>query len=320
MACSAKVEHLPRLGESLSAEAFTLEVGGKGLNLALGAARLGAKVNGILPLGNDLFGRMATNALRGHGLSEAMLLTLTAQTGSGIGFADRNGDNCLAVYPGANGRLSAADVRARAAEIAASGLVVAQFEIPDDPIREAFAIARESGRKTLLTPSPYRDVDPGILADTSIVVLNRVEARRLADRIGAGAAHTGDLSPGHVEDIAAALHDNGVEMVVVTLGADGAVAYRTDGPPIHRAAFAVTAVDTLGAGDAFTAGLAVSLLEGRDLVDCLRRASACAAIVVQNTGVFDVLPRRAQVEAFLASEPAAAHAISADAHHASAVT
>jgi ribokinase len=285
------------------AESFTMEIGGKGLNVALGVVRLGARVRGILPLGNDLFGRLAEKALEDSGLSNEMFLRLEVQTGSGIGFGDCNGDNCLAVYPGANGQLSAAHARSAKANIASSDLVVAQFEIPDEPIREAFAIAREAGRRTLLTPSPFRTVDPGILAHTSIIVLNRVEALQIADQIGACQGDASDLSPATAGKIAAGLLERGVATVIITLGADGALAYRADCPAVHQPAFAVTAVDTLGAGDAFTAGFAVGLLEGAEFAECLRRAAACAAITVQNTGVFDVLPARKSVDSFLAAGP-----------------
>jgi ribokinase len=303
MACSAKVQHLPSLGESLLAEAFTFEVGGKGLNLALGAARLGARVDGILPLGDDPFGRLVENTCKENGLSKNMVLRLPAQTGSGIGFADCNGDNCLAVFPGANSHLSAVHVRAMADRIAGSDLVLAQFELTNEPILEAFAIAREAGRKTLLTPSPFRRIDPSILAHTSIIVLNRIEARRLGNQIGACAPDACELTPETAGMIVAALHKSGVETVIITLGSDGALAYRHGFAPVEQPAFAVTAVDTLGAGDAFTAGFAVGLIQGQEFAECLRRAAASAAITVQATGVFDTLPRRDRVDDFLAAPP-----------------
>src|SRR5579859_1532447 len=87
-ACSAKVEHLPRPGESLRAQAFTLEPGGKGFNLAVGARRLGAAVDGVLAVGDDFFSQLARPALVNAGLSTDMLRTHKGATGSGIGFTD----------------------------------------------------------------------------------------------------------------------------------------------------------------------------------------------------------------------------------------
>jgi ribokinase len=87
--------------------------------------------------------------------------------------------------------------------------------------------------------------------------------------------------------------------VVITLGPEGALLCRRDGPPLHQPAFRVDVVDTLGAGDAFAAGLAVSLVEGRTWEEALRRAAACGALATRRLGVFDALPSRAELDAFL---------------------
>jgi ribokinase len=89
---------------------------------------------------------------------------------------------------------------------------------------------------------------------------------------------------------------------VVTLGSEGAVAYRRGVPPLHQPAFPVRTIDTLGAGDAFTVGLAVGLLQGRSLPECLTQAAACGAVVCMEVGVFDVLPNVEQLDFFLAAQ------------------
>jgi ribokinase len=295
VACSAKVPHLPRPGESLRAEAFTAEPGGKGLNLALGAHRLGAKVDGIFSIGTDLFSQLAHSAFAQVGLSAAMLRQVDAKTGSGIGFTDLHGENCLAVCPGANLLLSAQDIHSVEQAVREAGLVLAQFEIGDEPILEAFTIADAAGARTVLNPSPYRPVDPRILERTSILVLNRVEAAQLAESSGFGALGT-------LDDMAATLLEQGPELIVVTLGREGANAYRRGAPPLHQPAFPVKAVDTLGAGDAFTAGLAVGLLQDQPLTECLRQASACGAMVCMEVGVFDGLPSINELNCFLKAQ------------------
>ncbi|WP_201862733.1 ribokinase [Microvirga soli] len=298
VACSAKVAHLPRPGESLRAEAFTAEPGGKGLNLALGAHRLGAKVDGIFSIGTDLFSQLAQSAFAHAGLSRSMLRQVEAKTGSGIGFTDSHGENCLAVCPGANLLLSAQDIRSVEQAVREAGLVLAQFEIGDEPILEAFTIADAAGAPTVLNPSPYRPVDPRILERTSVLVLNRVEAAHLAKSSDFG-------TPGTLEsldDMAATLLEQGPELIVVTLGSEGAIAYPRRAPPLHQPSFPVKAIDSLGAGDAFTAGLAVGLLQGRPLPECLRQAAACGAILCMEVGVFDVLPNAEQLHFFLAAQ------------------
>ena len=298
VACSAKVSHLPQPGESLSAEAFTVEAGGKGFNLAVGARRLGASVDGIFAIGTDIFSQLAEAAFAQAGLSPAMLRRVGARTGSGIGFTDARGENCLAVYSGANALLSAQHVRSVRQAVEGADLVLAGFEAGDEPIREAFVLARGAGRRTLLNPSPYRPIDPLILQHTTILVLNRVEAARMAEALG---VHGPDISPSSHDGLAAALMEHGVEMVVVTLGADGAHAYRKDAAPVRQPSFAVAAVDTLGAGDAFTAGFAAGLAGGCSVEESLRAAAACGAIVCTRLGVFDALPTRTELDAFLAA-------------------
>jgi ribokinase len=299
VACSAKVTHLPRPGESLRAEAFTVEPGGKGFNLALGAHRLGAKVDGIFAIGNDLFSQLALSAFAQAGLAPAMLRRIGLTTGSGIGFTDAQGENCLAVYPGANGLLSGEDIRSVAQSVQGADLVLAQFEVGDEPILEAFALARGAGRRSLLNPSPYRAVDPRLLRTTSVLVLNKVEAAHMARAFGLTAEEADGM-----EQLAHALLDCGPELVVVTKGADGATAYQRGELPLHQSAFSIASIDSLGAGDAFTAGLAASFLAGHSLGESLVQAAACGAIVCQRIGVFDALPTTRELDQFLRTKNA----------------
>jgi len=295
VACSAKVARLPRPGECLQADAFAVEPGGKGFNLALGAHRLGARVDGLFAIGNDLFSQLAPSTFTQLGLSTAMLRRFEGSTGSGIGFTDPRGETFVAVHQGANRLLSSHEIESVEQSLREADLVLAQFEIGDEPIREAFAVARAAGRKTLLNPSPYRAVESGILRDTSILVLNRIEAAELALAHGLGGA--GEVE--QREGLAGMLLERGPEIVVVTLDGDGATAYRRGEPALHQAAFPVEVIDSLGAGDAFTAGLAVSLMEGRPLSSSLARAAACGAMVCRGIGVVDLLPSAHELACFL---------------------
>ncbi len=304
VACSATVDRLPRAGESLRAQAFLVEPGGKGLNLAVGARRLGATVDGLLAIGDDPLAALAAPALARAGLPAAMLHRFAGPTGAGIGFIDASGENCLAVHPGANARLGAAEVRAAAERIAGSALVLAQFEVGDDAVAETFRIARAAGVRTLLNPSPFRVPLPEILAQAAILVVNAVEAAAFGAALGMpvpdGGSGAGEGSPEAWGGLAEALLARGPDLVVITLGAGGALAFRIGHPVLAQPAFSVTALDTLGAGDAFTAGLAVGLAEGRPLPESLRMAAACGACVVCRKGVFEALPDRAAVAALVA--------------------
>lgn len=296
VACSAKVARFPRPGESLAAETVTIEPGGKGLNQAIMARRLGAKVEGLLAVGDDLAAAFAPPALERAQLPQSMLVRLAGSTGSGVGFTDASGETCLAVASGANLALSAGHVRQRAQVIADSALVTAQFEIGDAPIEAAFQLGRQAGVPTLLNPSPFRPISPALLALTSILVINETEALGLAASLGRDQDEatdpqrfTGELGP--------ALLQAGPQFVVLTRGAAGAVAVMVDTPSILQPGFPVDAIDSLGAGDAFAMTLGVRLAAGRPLPNALRDAAAAGALTTTRHGVFDALPTLAAVEA-----------------------
>ncbi|UZE47894.1 ribokinase [Rhodopseudomonas sp. P2A-2r] len=299
-ASAAKVERLPKPGESLTAHAFALEPGGKGFNLAVACRRLGANVDGVLPVGDDMLSGLAVPALERARLPGEMLRRLPGATGAGIGFIDAQGENCLAVFPGANGRLGADDVREKQAAISKANITLAQFEVGDEPIIAAFEIAREAGKTTLLNPSPFRKLDHRLLALTTILVLNASEAADMASDL-AGASRSPFDAHGltEIQTFAEAVMTMGPAIVVVTLGQGGAVFCRSGDLPLHQPCFPVIAIDTLGAGDAFAAGLAVSLAERQPREEVMAFASACGAVLASTWGVFDAFPDRAIVDAFL---------------------
>lgn len=294
VACSVTVARLPRAGESLDAAAFLSEPGGKGFNLALAAHRLGARVEGVFAIGDDPFAAIAEQAFVNAGLATRMLIRRPGSTGAGVGFIDGSGENCIAVSLGANRLLQAADVEAVRPAVEGADLVMATFESPDAPIRAAFARARAGGARTLLNPSPSRPIDPGTLADTTILVINRVEA----DDLGLDGTAIAEGGACDAEVLAALMHA-GPSTVVVTLGEGGAVAFRRGLPPIRQPAFPVPVRDTIGAGDAFAAGFAVSLLEDRPFEDALRRAAVCGALTARRVGAFEAFPRAEELDGFL---------------------
>lgn len=292
-----RVDRLPRPGESLRASAIAWEPGGKGFNVAAGLRRLGIAVDGLIPIGTDHLAALAEPALRRMGLPTSMIRPHPGSTGIGVGFVGTDGENCLAVHPGANLLLSRETVRSAAAGILSSAMVLAQFEIGDDPVAEAFAIARGAGIPTLLNPSPFRLPSDEILAATTILVLNETEAEALLGRL-AGPAGTGGLRAA-AEGLARALHARGVEVLVITFGAAGARIVLGGSTILDQRAYQVTAVDTLGAGDAFTAGLAAGFVAGRHWDASGRIAAACGALMVTRHGVLDGLPDPAEVGDFL---------------------
>jgi ribokinase len=301
-ACSARVGKLPSAGETLRADAFALEAGGKGFNVAVGMRRLGATIDGLIPIGNDFLGKFAQEAIAEAGLPIAMVRRYDGPTGSGIGFIDSQGENCVAVFPGANASLCAATVAAVRSDIERADAVVAQFEIDDKPIEQAFAIARNAGITTVLNPSPYRPLTTAIRTNCDILVVNSIEAENLAqDEQIASAMDADHPRCQRWTMLAQHMFTYGISGMIVTDGARGATLFRPDTPKLHQPAFAVRTVSTLGAGDAFLAGLIASYAGGIAWPEAMECAAACGAIVAREHGVLAALPTRGQLLAHFAN-------------------
>lgn len=252
-----------------------------------------------MAIGDDPLSVFAAPALSQAGLPLAMLKQVPGATGGGVAFIDAAGENCLAVHAGANLSLSALDVVAAADTLRQADLVTAQFEIADAPIAEAFRLARQAGIRTLLNPSPFRPVKPEILADTSILIVNASEAAALAEALPR--ASRSDAGATADERLAQEILPHGPDTLIVTRGAAGASAFRRDEPPLRQEAFAIGAIDSLGAGDAFAAGLAAGLVHGLPFTEALRRAAACGALVTSRIGVFKALPTATELQDFLSA-------------------
>ncbi|AMK75328.1 MULTISPECIES: ribokinase [Methylomonas] len=293
------VERLPTSGESLQANGLLEEHGGKGLNVGVAAHRLGAEVALLLPLGHDVVADEVSELLEHEGLDSRWFLKTGPQSGFGVGFIGPNGENFLAVYPGANALLNKEHVEIALAALPDLNLIYAQFEIPEVPIRAAFEIARQRGIRTMLNPSPWRQPDSDLLKLTDILVLNETEAALLFG------LSTNEISleqclhslPNWAEQIAWP-----GELLLVTQGEEGCVALTKD-KVIHQPAWPVAAFDATGAGDAFSAGLATALLNNLSLVNALSRACACGAWVAAHQGVLKCLPTQIEIDSFIETKP-----------------
>lgn len=285
------LSRLPRPGETVSGGTLLVNHGGKGANQAVAARRLGAEVRLIACVGDDASGQAIRDALRGEGVGiEGVLSVRTAATGTALIVVDPEGRNQIAVAPGANRSLGVEHVSARREDFAWAEVVVCQLETPLPTVAWALGEARRRGVPTLLNPAPVPDRAIDFWPLVGYLTPNEGEAERLTgitvrDPTTAGTA-------------AQALRERGVGTAVVTLGAQGAVAATPEGTS-HVPAFAVTAVDTTAAGDAFNGGLAVALAEGRPLAEALRFASAAAALTCTRRGAQASLPSRPEVARLL---------------------
>ncbi|MFJ4004209.1 ribokinase [Streptomyces sp. NPDC090023] len=278
------VERRPGAGETVLGGDLAVHPGGKGANQAVAAARLGARTALLARVGDDGHGRLLLDSLRSAGVDTSAVLTGGAPTGVALITVDPSGDNSIVVSPGANARLTEGDVRA--AVLGAARVVSAQLEIPLETVA-AVVRALPEGTRFVLNPSPPRPLPAEVLAACDPLVVNEHEARVLL-----GDADAGD----DPADWARRLLALGPRSVVVTLGAKGALVCDASGARAVPSV-AVAAVDTTGAGDAFTAALAWRLGAGEELPVAAAYAARVGAAAVTRRGAQESYPTAAEVAA-----------------------
>ena len=275
---------LPGRGETVLGGELYSAAGGKGANQAVAAARAGADVTFVGAVGDDDFGRAAVAGLRHDGINTRHV-TVKKRTPSGVALilVEESGENLIAVAPGANGRLTVADVDRSAQAIRRADALLMQLEVPLTVVRRAATLARKARVPVLLNPAPMPDrpLPKALLRNVDYLIPNETELLRLTGRRSAKRA-------------AQELFALGVEALIVTLGAKGARIVTPDGA-IDVPSVKVQAVDAVGAGDCFCGYLTAALADGSDLPDAARRAAAAAALSVTVKGAQPSIPSRARV-------------------------
>jgi ribokinase len=286
------VARLPAPGETVTEGTLLVARGGKGANQAVAARRLGAEVRLIGCVGDDASGREIRQALAEEGIGvDGLRATTQVATGTALIVVDAGGRNQIAVAPGANRALAPEHIERRDGDLAWAEVVVVSLEVPLDTARCALERAHHHGALTLLNPAPFPDRGLDFVHLADYATPNETEAARLTGLALMGAADA--------PAVAAAVRQRGAGHAVLTLGAAGAF---VEGPHggLHVPAFAVSVVDTTGAGDAFNGALAVALAERRPLTAALRFATAAAALACTRRGAQPAMPARDAVERLLA--------------------
>ena len=286
---TVSVPRLPGVGETVSGGTLVTSPGGKGANQAVAARRLGVDVAFVTLLGSDPMGDRIASALAEARLPPGPIgRTTEAPTGVALIAVDPEGRNQIAVAPGANHRLTPDRARRHVDLLRSADVVLLQLETPIDTVRWALSEARRLGKRTVLNPAPARvlPLPADLLALVDYLTPNEIEAGLLADREV--------RSPADAEAAGRALVARGVSTVVVTLGAAGAIAVGAGGV-VRVPAFPVEAIDTVGAGDAFSGALAASLAAGAPIEDALLVASATGGLTCTRRGAVESMPTREEV-------------------------
>ncbi|MFC9428959.1 ribokinase [Streptomyces sp. NPDC056987] len=299
------VERRPGPGETVLGSDLSVHPGGKGANQAAAAARLGARTALLARVGDDAHGRLLLDSQRTAGVDTAGVRSGGAPTGVALITVDPSGDNSIVVSPGANARLTPEDVRDAAKLLAGSRVVSAQLEIPLETVAEVVRVLAP-GTRFVLNPSPPVELPAEILAACDPLIVNEHEARVL---LSAGRSpensqeDSQEDSPGdEPADWARALLALGPRSVVITLGSRGALVADARTTALVPSV-PVRAVDTTGAGDAFTAALAWRLGTGEELATAAAYAARVGAVAVTRAGAQASFPTASEVAALSSGDP-----------------
>ncbi|MEY4749649.1 MAG: hypothetical protein RIQ60_1863 [Pseudomonadota bacterium] len=297
----SQVPRPPQRGETLMASNFTIGPGGKGSNAAVACARQGARVAVLARIGADDFGRMALALWAREGI-DASAVEVVEGEASGVAqiWVYPDGDNSIAVAPGAGAGLGPRHADAAAATLRQARVVMAPCEVPIEATQQAFRIARAAGVTTLLNPAPARPLPDELLACCDLLTPNETELSAIAGLPASDANADAMQAAAERVRAARALQARGVGTVIVTLGSAGCEVHRpgqsVQALPGHRMAV----VDTIGAGDTFTGALAAALARGQALDTALAWANAAAALSVTGAGAIGAMPTHKAVADWMA--------------------
>ncbi|MCU1580259.1 MAG: ribokinase [Rhodoglobus sp.] len=286
------VREFPAPGATILAEGAALGLGGKGANQAIAAAALGARVALVGAVGSDSAGQAALTALAGEGVDVSRVRRIGDElTGAAYVTVAATGENTIVVSSGANAELTpdAAVTGVQTLVDTAPGrtVVLAQGELRADVVDAVGDEARRMGIAFVLNLAPVIAVAVETLSAASVLVLNEGEAALVAARLF-GEEGAGQHAPiALVRRLQERLQTN----VVLTLGADGAVACEANRLWSQPALVPARVVDTTGAGDAFTGALAAALADGLDLVVAVQAGVVAGSDAVEKAGTTTSYPR-----------------------------
>lgn len=280
-------ERVPEPGETVAMPEFFQGPGGKGANQAVAAARLGARVAMVGCVGNDERGDAAIANLKREGVETKYIVRAKTHTGVALILVDEFGEKSIGANMGANAKLTAAHVQAAREAISSCKVLLIQLEVSDSALLAAAKLKKDG--RVVLDPAPSRKLPKTFLKQIEVIRPNSSEAEfltgvKVSDRKSARRAGEALLKS--------------VSVAIVQAGEGGDLLMSKD-EEIFLPHFKVKSVDATGAGDAFAAGIAVALADGKSLAEAGRMASATAALKTTKMGAQAGLPTRRALERFL---------------------
>lgn len=283
-----RVGRMPACGETVTGEEFLTAFGGKGANEAVAAVRLGAQVWLVGCVGKDDFGRRYLSHLNAEGVDTAFVrCDDNLPTGCALITLQADGENTIVVCPGANHSVSCDQVRAAEALVASADIVLVQYEIPEQSVKEVIRLANAANVPVMVNVSPVPEQLDFGGGRVDYLIVNEVETESIT-----GIAPVDDES---LRRAAVSLHGLEAETVVITRGADPTFV-SAPGVQALVPTVRVVPVDTVGAGDTFAGALATAISEGQPLEAAIGFANRAAALATTKVGAQTSMPKRKQLQ------------------------
>ena len=288
----ARVPRMPVGGETLTADKYYVNPGGKGANQAVAIAKLGGKVAMIGKVGSDETGDALKNNLKAMGVDESMVTRADVPSGIAMIIVE-GGENRIILYKGANHSVTKADVDEGLKNAKPGDALVMQLEIPLETVTYAAAVAKQKGMLVLLNHAPAVPLGEELLKNVDIIAPNETETEILT-----GVGLDSDV---HIALAVKKLYQLGVKRVIITMGSRGSIVAegQTITPVEPRK---VKAVDTTSAGDTFVGATVLRYLDGDTLEDAARFASVASSITVTREGAAQSIPTLEEVKKVIESE------------------
>ena len=284
---SVYCESFPNTGETILSDSIGFSSGGKGGNQAVSAFKAGANTKIIGCIADDLYGKEIVKKLKEDGIDTSHLkISQKFNTGTALIEIDKEGNNRICVYPGANLDLNIEDLEKVKELIDESDVVLLQNELNIKTVIETIKLAKKQNKIVVYNPAPFVEIDDSILKQVDYIVPNQTELDLLTEK---GKS---------LEEKVDSLLLKGVKNVVVTLGKDG-VYYKGENGVITLSALKVDVVDTVGAGDCFCGYLAACISDKNDIMTSLKISSVAASIKCTKKGAQNGTPQIKEVKDFI---------------------
>ena len=273
------VEHFVRPGETLASMDYQKFAGGKGFNQSIALAQAGAKVFHAGKIGHD--GVWLLNRLGQCGVDTSLIQTVDTPTGQGIIQVNREGENAIILFGGANRKITEENAVKVISKFKPGDYLLLQNEI--SAIQEIMKLATEKGLRIIMNPAPMSpEVQSYPLDTVEIFILNEIEGRDLT-----GETEFGQICRSMTNRFPKAL-------TILTVGDQG-VWFAESDRLLHVKGEKVKPIDTTAAGDTFIGYFIAEYTRGNDLELAVRFANRAAAICVTRPGAADSIPKRVDV-------------------------